>query len=80
MVNYLVDIANPKPGIQRDLRDWLKVSKPRLYGVLTQRRLNANVDIADIRNRATHAKISRKEAVDLYRACRSWLDELTKDR
>jgi tetratricopeptide (TPR) repeat protein len=80
MVRYLVEIVDPKPGIHRELRSWLKASKPTLYGALAQRKLNATIDIADLRNRATHDSISRKEAVDLYRESRRWLDESTKDR
>jgi hypothetical protein len=79
MVNYLVGIVNPKEGVERRLRDWLKVHRPKLSAALTYRKLNANVDIGELRNRATHASISHKEVANLYRVSRSWLDELTRD-
>jgi hypothetical protein len=80
MVNYLVSIVSPKDGVERSLRDWLKVNRPKLYAALTYRKLNAIVDIGELRNRATHASISQQEAANLYRACRGWLEESTRDK
>jgi hypothetical protein len=80
MVNYLLSTVNPKEGVERRLRDWLKVHRPKLASAVRYGKLNATVDIGELRNRATHASISQAEAGSLYKACRDWLDELTRDK
>jgi hypothetical protein len=80
MVNCLVDIGGAKQGVQRSLHDWLKTHKRGLLSALELQRLNTGVDIGTIRNRATHASITKDEAAGLYKACRKWLDELTRDK
>jgi tetratricopeptide (TPR) repeat protein len=80
MINYLLKVPNPKEGVERSLRDWLSAHRPKLFGALKFGTLNANADVGDLRNRATHETISREDAAKLYKSSRAWLDELTRDK
>ena len=80
MVNSLLGMVNPKDVVGRSFRDWLKSHRPKLYGALTYGKLNENDSIAVLRNLATHESITKEDAVNYYKTCRRWLDELTRDR
>jgi hypothetical protein len=60
----------------RRLRDWVRVHRPKLYGAVTHGTLNLKDDLGELRNRATHATITRDDATAVYRSARHWLDQL----
>lgn len=76
MINYLINVAHPNPGIESSLRDWLKKQMPKLHGALAYRALKKNV--SQIRNDATHDTVSRQKAHEFYEACRKWFEYLVQ--